>query len=41
MEHEQQSTQGGVLVLAGTPIGDVSDAPARLAVELGAAQVVA
>ncbi|MEU0933468.1 MULTISPECIES: 16S rRNA (cytidine(1402)-2'-O)-methyltransferase [unclassified Embleya] len=41
MEHEEQSTQGGVLVLAGTPIGDVNDAPARLAVELGTAQVVA
>jgi 16S rRNA (cytidine1402-2'-O)-methyltransferase len=28
-------------VLAGTPIGDVSDAPPRLAVELGAADVIA
>ncbi|NYI07875.1 16S rRNA (cytidine(1402)-2'-O)-methyltransferase [Allostreptomyces psammosilenae] len=31
----------GVLVLAGTPIGDVSDAPPRLAQELAAADVVA
>jgi 16S rRNA (cytidine1402-2'-O)-methyltransferase len=31
----------GVLVLAGTPIGDPSDAPARLAAELAAADVVA
>jgi 16S rRNA (cytidine1402-2'-O)-methyltransferase len=34
-------TPGGVLVLAGTPIGRVSDAPARLAEELAAADVVA
>jgi 16S rRNA (cytidine1402-2'-O)-methyltransferase len=31
----------GVLVLAGTPIGDVGDAPARLAAELSTADVVA
>ena len=31
----------GVLVLAGTPIGDVGDAPPRLAAELAAAEVVA
>ncbi|MFF3495703.1 16S rRNA (cytidine(1402)-2'-O)-methyltransferase [Streptomyces sp. NPDC002795] len=31
----------GTLVLAGTPIGDVSDAPPRLAQELAAADVVA
>jgi 16S rRNA (cytidine1402-2'-O)-methyltransferase len=31
----------GTLVLAGTPIGDVADAPPRLATELGAADVVA
>ena len=31
----------GVLVLAGTPIGDVTDAPPRLAAELGTADVVA
>jgi 16S rRNA (cytidine1402-2'-O)-methyltransferase len=31
----------GVLVLAGTPIGDPSDAPARLARELAAADVIA
>ncbi|KRV48860.1 uroporphyrin-III methyltransferase [Wenjunlia vitaminophila] len=31
----------GVLVLAGTPIGDVRDAPPRLAVELAEADVVA
>ncbi|MGW7411475.1 16S rRNA (cytidine(1402)-2'-O)-methyltransferase [Streptomyces sp. NPDC054863] len=32
---------GGVLVLAGTPIGDVSDAPPRLAKELETADVIA
>lgn len=32
---------GGVLVLAGTPIGDPSDAPARLAAELAGADVIA
>ena len=32
---------GGLLVLAGTPIGDPQDAPARLARELAAADVVA
>ncbi|MDI2128779.1 16S rRNA (cytidine(1402)-2'-O)-methyltransferase [Yinghuangia seranimata] len=37
MEHEQD----GVLVLAGTPIGDVADAPPRLSAELAAADVVA
>ncbi|MEV3954803.1 MULTISPECIES: 16S rRNA (cytidine(1402)-2'-O)-methyltransferase [Streptomyces] len=31
----------GTLVLAGTPIGDISDAPPRLAEELGGADVVA
>jgi 16S rRNA (cytidine1402-2'-O)-methyltransferase len=31
----------GVLVLAGTPIGDPADAPARLAAELAAADVIA
>ncbi|MER6299352.1 16S rRNA (cytidine(1402)-2'-O)-methyltransferase [Kitasatospora sp. NPDC001539] len=31
----------GVLVLAGTPIGDVSDAPPRLLTELAAADVIA
>ncbi|MFC8124565.1 16S rRNA (cytidine(1402)-2'-O)-methyltransferase [Streptomyces sp. NPDC057302] len=31
----------GTLVLAGTPIGDVADAPPRLAAELGSADVVA
>jgi 16S rRNA (cytidine1402-2'-O)-methyltransferase len=31
----------GTLVLAGTPIGDVSDAPPRLAAELAAADVIA
>lgn len=31
----------GVLVLAGTPIGDPADAPARLATELAAADVIA
>ncbi|WP_083974838.1 16S rRNA (cytidine(1402)-2'-O)-methyltransferase [Kitasatospora mediocidica] len=31
----------GVLVLAGTPIGDVSDAPPRLIAELGSADVIA
>ncbi len=31
----------GVLVLAGTPIGDIADAPPRLAAELAAAEVIA
>ncbi|GAA0449616.1 16S rRNA (cytidine(1402)-2'-O)-methyltransferase [Streptomyces sp. NPDC046215] len=31
----------GTLVLAGTPIGDVADAPPRLATELAAAEVIA
>ncbi|KNB54421.1 16S rRNA (cytidine(1402)-2'-O)-methyltransferase [Streptomyces caatingaensis] len=31
----------GTLVLAGTPIGDVADAPPRLAAELAAAEVIA
>jgi 16S rRNA (cytidine1402-2'-O)-methyltransferase len=31
----------GVLILAGTPIGDPADAPPRLGVELGAADIVA
>ncbi|MEV6754741.1 16S rRNA (cytidine(1402)-2'-O)-methyltransferase [Streptomyces sp. NPDC051214] len=34
-------SSGGTLVLAGTPIGDVADAPPRLATELAAADVVA
>ena len=34
-------TPTGILVLAGTPIGDVSDAPPRLAEELAGADVVA
>ncbi|GAA2457656.1 16S rRNA (cytidine(1402)-2'-O)-methyltransferase [Streptomyces lavendulocolor] len=34
-------TVTGTLVLAGTPIGDVADAPPRLAAELAAADVVA
>jgi 16S rRNA (cytidine1402-2'-O)-methyltransferase len=33
--------EAGVLVLAGTPIGDPGDAPARLAVELAGADIVA
>ena len=33
--------ESGVLVLAGTPIGQAGDAPARLAVELASADVVA
>ncbi|WP_165987463.1 16S rRNA (cytidine(1402)-2'-O)-methyltransferase [Streptomyces sp. YIM 98790] len=33
--------EGGVLVLAGSPIGDVADAPPRLAAELAAADIVA
>ncbi|MEU8135590.1 16S rRNA (cytidine(1402)-2'-O)-methyltransferase [Streptodolium elevatio] len=37
MEHEPS----GVLVLAGTPIGEVGDAPPRLSAELAAADVVA
>ncbi|WTW95492.1 16S rRNA (cytidine(1402)-2'-O)-methyltransferase [Streptomycetaceae bacterium NBC_01309] len=37
MEHEPS----GVLVLAGTPIGEVADAPPRLCAELAAADVVA
>ena len=32
---------GGVLVLAGTPIGDIADAPPRLAAELASADVIA
>ena len=35
------SGQGGVLVLAATPIGQVGDAPPRLATELAGADVVA
>ncbi|MFF4587754.1 16S rRNA (cytidine(1402)-2'-O)-methyltransferase [Streptomyces sp. NPDC001388] len=37
----RSATAPGVLVLAGTPIGDVSDAPPRLAEELAGADVVA
>lgn len=42
-EHPFPSEEGGhgVLVLAGTPIGDPGDAPARLAAELAAADVIA
>jgi 16S rRNA (cytidine1402-2'-O)-methyltransferase len=40
-EQRRPGTDGGVLVLAGTPIGDVADAPPRLAAELAAADVVA
>ncbi|HEU5425301.1 MAG TPA: 16S rRNA (cytidine(1402)-2'-O)-methyltransferase [Actinocrinis sp.] len=41
--HSDSSAQDspGVLVLAGTPIGDPADAPARLAAELAAADVIA
>ncbi|WP_433547266.1 16S rRNA (cytidine(1402)-2'-O)-methyltransferase [Streptomyces sp. CA-294286] len=35
------ASAGGVLVLAGTPIGDVADAPPRLVKELEAAEVIA
>ncbi|WP_327315637.1 16S rRNA (cytidine(1402)-2'-O)-methyltransferase [Streptomyces sp. NBC_01235] len=35
------ATAPGILVLAGTPIGDVSDAPPRLAEELAGADVIA
>jgi 16S rRNA (cytidine1402-2'-O)-methyltransferase len=35
------AAEPGVLVLAGTPIGDVRDAPPRLSVELAAADVIA
>jgi 16S rRNA (cytidine1402-2'-O)-methyltransferase len=35
------TTVSGTLVLAGTPIGDIADAPPRLAAELAAADVVA
>ncbi len=42
METAGDPTQGeGVLVLAGTPIGRVADAPARLAEELAAADTIA
>ncbi|WP_309243633.1 16S rRNA (cytidine(1402)-2'-O)-methyltransferase [Streptomyces sp. CAI-85] len=37
----QPGTPPGILVLAGTPIGDLSDAPPRLAEELAGADVVA
>ncbi|WP_432033131.1 16S rRNA (cytidine(1402)-2'-O)-methyltransferase [Streptomyces antibioticus] len=37
----QPGTPSGILVLAGTPIGDLSDAPPRLAEELAGADVVA
>jgi 16S rRNA (cytidine1402-2'-O)-methyltransferase len=36
-----RAADGGVLVLAGTPIGDPADAPPRLAAELAGADVVA
>ncbi len=41
MATQDGTAQGGVLVLAGTPIGRTADAPARLAEELAAADVVA
>lgn len=42
MGHDGVVTEsGGVLVLAATPIGNAADAPARLATELAAADVVA
>lgn len=41
MEREPNSGHPGVLVLAGTPIGEVADAPPRLSAELAAADVVA
>ncbi|MEV7143647.1 16S rRNA (cytidine(1402)-2'-O)-methyltransferase [Streptomyces tauricus] len=34
-------TAAGILVLAGTPIGDIADAPPRLAAELAGADVIA
>jgi 16S rRNA (cytidine1402-2'-O)-methyltransferase len=40
VEDGSEATEG-VLVLAGTPIGDIADAPPRLAAELAAADVVA
>lgn len=40
-EHTDAGATEGVLVLAGTPIGRVEDAPPRLAAELAAADVVA
>ncbi|GAA2130247.1 16S rRNA (cytidine(1402)-2'-O)-methyltransferase [Nocardioides bigeumensis] len=41
MATQDGTAQRGVLVLAGTPIGRAADAPARLAEELAAADVVA
>ncbi len=41
MATQDGTAQRGVLVLAGTPIGRTADAPARLAEELAAADVVA
>ncbi|MFE5853370.1 16S rRNA (cytidine(1402)-2'-O)-methyltransferase [Streptomyces sp. NPDC056500] len=38
---QQTDSSAGLLVLAGTPIGDVADAPPRLAAELAGADVVA
>ncbi|MFD9717494.1 16S rRNA (cytidine(1402)-2'-O)-methyltransferase [Streptomyces sp. NPDC059076] len=38
---QQTDPSAGLLVLAGTPIGDVADAPPRLAAELAGADVVA
>ncbi len=40
-DHPRRPRDGGVLVLAATPIGQVGDAPARLAEELAGADVVA
>ncbi|MEV8018327.1 16S rRNA (cytidine(1402)-2'-O)-methyltransferase [Streptomyces sp. NPDC086554] len=39
--HSPENQSPGTLVLAGTPIGDVADAPPRLAAELESADVVA
>ncbi|MFH8796337.1 16S rRNA (cytidine(1402)-2'-O)-methyltransferase [Streptomyces sp. NPDC017941] len=41
MSTSQAAGAPGVLVLAGTPIGDVADAPPRLAAELAGADVIA
>ncbi|MEV0094833.1 16S rRNA (cytidine(1402)-2'-O)-methyltransferase [Streptomyces sp. NPDC050738] len=39
--HAESSTTAGTLVLAGTPIGDIADAPPRLSAELERADVIA
>jgi 16S rRNA (cytidine1402-2'-O)-methyltransferase len=41
VQHDEKNPKAGLLVLAGTPIGDVGDAPPRLAEELAKADVVA